>query len=333
MSVETNVSVGSEELTLNMATPAEVTEEKEPPQMYFRWGRTIAMVLVHVAALSIFIPWVFSWTAIIVALVSWKVFGMMGITIGYHRLLTHQGFTCPKWVERSLATLGACCLQGPPARWVGTHRAHHQFSDEEDDPHSPRKSFFWSHMGWLFFDTEGYLPKQVCERYAPDLMRSRFYSWLERGLNTELLYVIHAALYWLAGFGFGWWAFGSALAGVQLGTSLVVWAVVFRTVWVWHVTWSVNSVTHVFGYRNYDEPDDSRNNWLVALMAHGEGWHNNHHADQRSACHGHRWWEFDLSYQVIRTMKLFRLARDVVTPEPKRIQNKYADKQPPSADS
>ena len=294
--------------------------EVEAPQKHFCPGITTIMLLIHVAAL-VLMPFTFSWPAVIVAVASWQLFGMFGITIGYHRLLTHRGFTCPKWFEYGLALLGSCSLQGPPARWVGTHRAHHQFSDDELDPHSPRKSFFWSHMGWLFYDVEGYMPDQVCGRYAPDLMRSRFYTWLEKDRNYILVYIAHAAIYWLAGFGFGWWLGGSALYGVHLGTGLVVWGVLFRTVWVWHITWSVNSVTHVFGYRNYEEPDDSRNNWIVGLLAHGEGWHNNHHADPRSTSHGHRWWEMDVSYRMIQAFGVLGLARKIIKPRVKHLMH------------
>ena len=318
MTTLSHEATGAIEPVVTENPQAESAVEGEAPQGNFCPGRTAIMLLIHVAALCVFIPWLFSWTAVIVALASWQLYGMFGITIGYHRLLTHRGFTCPKWFEYSLATLGSCCLQGPPGRWVGTHRAHHQFSDENLDPHSPTKSFFWSHMGWLFYDVEGYLPDQVCSRYAPDLMRNRFYAWLEKDRNYILVYLIHAAVYWLAGFGFGWWLGGSALSGVQLGTGLVVWGVLFRTVWVWHITWSVNSVSHVFGYRNYkEEPDDSRNNWIVGLMAHGEGWHNNHHADPRSSAHGHRWWELDVSYRMIQAMKVIGLARGVIPPRVK----------------
>ncbi|MDP7205397.1 MAG: fatty acid desaturase [Pirellulaceae bacterium] len=288
------------------------------------------MLLIHVAALAVFLPYTFSWTAVIVAVASWQLFGMFGITIGYHRLLTHRGFTCPKWLEYSLATIGSCCLQGPPGRWVGTHRAHHQFSDDDLDPHSPVKSFFWGHMGWLFYDVEGYLADQVCSRYAPDLMRKRFYTWLEKDRNYVRVYLVHAAIYWLAGFGFSWWLGQDMMERVQLGTGLVVWGVLFRTVWVWHITWSVNSVSHVFGYRNYkEEPDDSRNNWIVGLMAHGEGWHNNHHADPRSSAHGHRWWELDESYWVIRAMAVLGLAGNVIKPRVMHLKhNKGAGGKP-----
>jgi len=325
-----NDTTGAIEPVVTESPRATSAVEVEAPQKYFCPVLTAVMLLIHVAALAVFLPYTFSLAGVIVALVSWQLYGMFGITIGYHRLLTHRGFTCPKWYEYILTTLGSCSLQGPPGRWVGTHRAHHQFSDDELDPHSPTKSFFWSHMGWLFYDVEGYKPDQVCSRYAPDLMRNRFYAWLEKDRNYILVYLFHAALYWLAGFGFGWWLGEKGMmSGVQLGTSLVVWGVLFRTVWVWHITWSVNSVSHVFGYRNYkDEPDHSKNNWIVGLLAHGEGWHNNHHADPRSSAHGHRWWELDVSYQMIWIMAVLGLAGDVIKPRVKHLMhsNEVAEK-------
>jgi stearoyl-CoA desaturase (delta-9 desaturase) len=121
-------------------------------------------------------------------------------------------------------------------------------------------------------------------------------------------------VFFLTGLGIGWLVTGEYMGGVQFGLSLLVWGVLVRTVVVWHITWSVNSITHLWGYRNYETGENSRNNWFVALVSNGEGWHNNHHADQRSAAHGHRWWEFDVTYITIRMLRLFRLARDVVMP-------------------
>jgi fatty-acid desaturase len=127
------------------------------------------------------------------------------------------------------------------------------------------------------------------------------------------IYLAHAALFFLAGFGFGWYADGLA-AGVQLGLSLLVWGVILRTVIVWHITWSVNSITHLFGYRNYATNENSRNNWLVALLTVGEGWHNNHHEDPASASVQHRWWEIDITYYEIKLLEKLGLAWDVIPP-------------------
>jgi stearoyl-CoA desaturase (delta-9 desaturase) len=152
------------------------------------------------------------------------------------------------------------------------------------------------------------------ERYSRDLLSDPFYLRLERGERRVWIYVAHAALFFLAGLAIGWISTGRYWGGVQFGASLLVWGVFLRTVIVWHVTWSVNSLTHIWGYRNYDTSDNSRNNWLVGLLAHGEGWHNNHHAQQRTAAHGHRWWEFDLTWHVIRLLEIVGLAKDVIRP-------------------
>jgi stearoyl-CoA desaturase (delta-9 desaturase) len=155
------------------------------------------------------------------------------------------------------------------------------------------------------------------ERYARDILRDPFYLRLEKRLLWVWVYLVHAVLFFLAGLGIGWWLTGEYMDGVQFGLSLLVWGVFVRTVVVWHITWSVNSITHMWGYRNYETGENSRNNWFVALVSNGEGWHNNHHADQRSAAHGHRWWEFDVTYITIRMLRLIGLARDVVMPNVK----------------
>jgi fatty-acid desaturase len=129
-------------------------------------------------------------------------------------------------------------------------------------------------------------------------------------------------LFFAVGFTIGWLAGGQPSAGVQLGLSWLVWGVFVRTVVVWHITWSVNSLTHLWGYRNYKTSDNSRNNWLVGLVAHGEGWHNNHHAEQASAAHGHRWWEIDVTYLTICCLEAVGLAHDVVRPRRQRPANR-----------
>lgn len=275
------------------------------------WPRTAVVIAVHVLALTACLPWLFSWTGVVLLFAGHFVFGMLGISLCYHRLLAHQSLESPKWFERTLSTLGVCCLQDTPARWVAVHRMHHQHSDAQDDPHSPSAGFLWSHMGWLFCENRDHLLLSSCDRYARDILRDRYYFWLERGINGLLVYLAHALAFFAVGCGIGW-AKDGWQAGLQFGSSLVVWGVLLRTVLVWHGTWAVNSLTHVFGYRNYATREDSRNNWLVALCSHGEGWHNNHHASPRCANNRHRWWEFDLTFQVIRLMRSVGLARQVV---------------------
>jgi stearoyl-CoA desaturase (delta-9 desaturase) len=278
------------------------------------WEYAIALALVHVLALLAFIPWLFSWTGVVVAIAGHFLFGMMGITVGYHRLLTHQGFVCPKWFEHILAILGICTLQDSPARWVAIHRVHHKHSDEQRDPHSPLVSFLWGHMGWILVQNRDHRNVNCYERYVRDLLRDPFYLRLERHALWLGVYAMHALLFLVLGFLVGWALTGTLVGGLQLGLSILVWGVFVRTVFVLHGTWAVNSVTHIWGYRNYETSDNSRNNWFVALLAHGEGWHNNHHADQRAAAHGHRWWEFDMSWWVIRGLEKIGLARNIIRP-------------------
>ena len=286
-------------------------EATQPIEMY--WSYAIALTLVHLLALLAFIPWFFSWTGVIVGILGHFTFGMLGITVGYHRLLTHQGFTCPKWLEHTLAILGICTLQDSPARWVAIHRLHHQHSDEQDDPHSPLVSLFWGHMGWIFVKNRNHKNVNTFERYVRDLLRDPFYLTLERNSLWLGIYLLHALLFFGAGYLIGW--LSPNLNALQFGSSLLVWGVFVRTVFVLHGTWAVNSITHVWGYRNYETTDNSRNSFLVALLSHGEGWHNNHHADQRAASHGHRWWEFDMSWWIIRGLEKLGLAKDVVRPK------------------
>ncbi|MCA9188010.1 MAG: fatty acid desaturase [Pirellulaceae bacterium] len=298
-----------------LATP----ETAQPLRIYWRY--LIALSVIHLLALFALVPALFSWSGLILAILGHFTFGMLGITVGYHRLLTHQGFTCPKWFEHTLAILGICCLQDSPARWVAIHRIHHQYSDEQPDPHSPLVNFLWGHVGWLVFVNRDYRDVNQFERYVRDLLKDPFYLNLERNGIWLLVYVGHAVLFYVAGFLVGWLGQGSVAGGVWLGTSWLVWAVFVRTVFVLHGTWAVNSVGHIWGYQNYATGDNSKNNALVALLSHGEGWHNNHHADQRSARHGHRWWEFDMSWWVIRGLEAVGIARNVVEPKNQQIMS------------
>jgi stearoyl-CoA desaturase (delta-9 desaturase) len=291
--------------------PLALPEETQPIQI--AWGYAGSIVTIHLLSLLVFWPWTFSWTGLIVFLLGVEICGM-GINLGYHRLLTHQGLTCPKWLERFFVLLGVCCLQDTPARWVAIHRMHHKYSDERPDPHSPLVNFFWAHVGWVLIKHREHSNVLFFEQYARDILRDPLYLWLERKLIWFWVYIAHAVAFFALGFAIGWPWSGTWQGGLQFATSLLVWGVFARTVAVWHITWSVNSVTHVFGYRNYETGDDSRNHWSVGLLASGEGWHNNHHADQRAAAHGHKWWEFDLTWRVIRLMEMVGLAKNVVRP-------------------
>jgi fatty-acid desaturase len=281
------------------------------------WPYVFGIVGYHLLALLAFVPWLFSWTGVALAFIGLYAFGTLGINLCYHRLLTHRGFECPPWLEHTFAVLGVCCLEDTPARWVAIHRIHHQHSDERPDPHSPLVTFLWGHMGWLMVENRDVNQWTTYDRYARDVLRDPFYLAMERNLMWVWVNLGQWLLYYLVGFAVGAWTGGSAMAGVQFGLSLLVWGVIVRTVAVWHITWSVNSVTHMWGYRNYETDENSRNNWLVGLWSNGEGWHNNHHADQRSAAHGHRWWELDVTYLTIWLLSVLGLAKNVVKPSAK----------------
>lgn len=269
---------------------------------------------IHVLALLALLPYCFSWTGVVLALAGLYVFGTLGINLCYHRLLTHQGLKTPKWLEHALATLGVCCMQGTPARWVAIHRVHHQFSDEPEDPHSPWVDFLWGHMGWILVDNRELGNSFLYEHYARDILRDPFYFRFERRAIWVWAYLLHALAFFAIGMTIGGFSTGTLAGAYQMGISLVVWGVAVRTVLVWHITWSVNSLTHLWGYRSYQTGDNSRNNWFVALVSNGEGWHNNHHAEPRAASHGHRWWEFDVTWLTIRVLQAVGLATDVVAP-------------------
>jgi stearoyl-CoA desaturase (delta-9 desaturase) len=218
-------------------------------------------------------------------------------------------------LERLLVLIANCCLEDVPGSWVATHRQHHNRSDEQDDPHSPLVSLLWGHFKWLMFENQSVRNRFAYDRFARDILRDPFYMRLQRSAPLYLsIYVAHAVLYVVAGLAVGRLGTGSWAAGIQLGLSWLAWGVLLRTVCVWHISWSVNSLSHLFGYRNYDTPDNSRNNWLVAVVTSGEGWHNNHHYDPSSASNAHRWWEFDLVYMVIRLLEMLGLATHVVRP-------------------
>jgi len=195
-------------------------------------------------------------------------------------------------LEYFFAVCGTLTLQGGPIFWVATHRIHHQKSDQPGDPHSPREGGWWAHMGWLLVGESKHSNTPLMSKYAPDLVKDRFYVWLDY-------------FHWVPMIVLGIMLF--ALGGV----SFVLWGICLRVVVGLHSTWLVNSATHMWGSRRFDTRDDSRNNWWIALITSGEGWHNNHHAHPTSARHGLAWYEFDLSWIQIRILMFFRIAKSV----------------------
>ena len=277
-----------------------------------RWTYALPILGLHLLALLAVLPWFFSWTGVIVMVLGVWIFGQ-GINLCYHRILTHRSAILPKWLEHFFVLMALCCMEDTPGKWVSMHRYHHKHSDHEDDPHTPLVNFLWSHIGWLIIKNSATHNIATYRKYAPDILKDPFYMKMEKSLSWVWVYIGHAVLYYLIGFAIGWGT-GGLMAGVQFGASLLVWGVFVRTVAVWHITWSVNSLTHLFGYSNYKTDDHSRNNWFVALLALGEGWHNNHHHDPASASNQHRWWEIDLTYYHIKLLEKLGLATKVIPP-------------------
>lgn len=279
------------------------------------WEYLLPIGAVHLLSLLAVLPSCFSWSGLVIAAAGPVVFGTLGINLCYHRLLAHRSLAVPTWLEHILAVLALCCLEDTPARWVANHRLHHRHSDEPEDPHSPRDGLAWSHFGWLFRRAPQRRSFAFFEQYARDILADDFYRSLElRPTSTLWIYLTQVAAFGVAGLAAGLLAGRPPSDAFRLAASWIVWGVFVRTVLVWHITWSVNSLTHLFGYRSYETGEDSRNNWFVAVVAMGEGWHNNHHHDAASASVQHRWWEIDATYYVILLLERLGLATDVIRP-------------------
>ena len=286
----------------------------------------------HLVALLALVPWFFSWSGLVAMALGVHFYGCLGINLCYHRMLAHRSLRMPKWLEHTLVLFAQCSMQDTPVKWVVNHRMHHLYSDEQADPHSPLVSFFWSHFDWLMKHNSATRNVSAYQKYARDLLQDPFYFFLEKNFVAPLIFVGHTLVYFLVGLLCGLYYYaGDWWAATQFGLSLFIWGAILRTVIVWHITWSVNSLTHLFGYRTYETADSSRNNWLVGLLASGEGWHNNHHHDQAAASVWHRWWEFDTCYCYILLFKWLGLATHVIEPAHKRRRTVAAAAIPNSA--
>jgi len=241
----------------------------------------------------------------------------IGINVGYHRFFTHRSFKTPRFIEGILAALGSMAVEGPVIQWAAVHRCHHQHSDDHDDPHSPHspgeglwgiiRGMWHAHMGWLFRPHPPGLARYVNDLRKDRLVRRMsqlFPFWVLVGLLIPAALGGLLTLSWM---------------GVLLG---FIWGGLVRIFLVHHVTWSINSVCHIWGSRPFQTHDESRNNAIFGVLAFGEGWHNNHHAFPTSARHGLRWWQLDLTYLIIRGMALVGLAREVRVPSRDRIAAK-----------
>jgi fatty-acid desaturase len=256
----------------------------------FDWVNVAYFSVIHLFAFAAF--WHFSWTGVfLVLLLNW-VGGSLGIGVTYHRLLTHRGYKLPKALEYLGTLFGMLASEGGAITWVAMHRLHHTQSDRPGkDLHTPKDGFLWSHLGWIVCDL-GVDRRELEARYAPELVADPVHRVLNR------LHIFPNILVGLALYAWGGWP-------------LVYWGVFLRLVVTLNATWFVNSAAHTWGYRTYETPEGSTNCWWVGLIAWGEGWHNNHHAFQRSARHGLEWWEIDLNWMMIRALAALGLAKDI----------------------
>ncbi len=261
------------------------------------WITVIAMGAFHVGAIvALFF---FSWKGLFLALALWWIAGSWGIGMGYHRLLTHRGYKAPKWLEYFLTICATLALEGGPIFWVATHRVHHQLTDKEGDPHSPRDGKWWSHMGWIILGKSLHQNVKELSPYVPDLRKDKFHNFISK-----------------------WHWVPITVLGVVIlvvgGWQMVLWGIFLRTTVGLHCTWLVNSATHIWGSQRFVTGDDSTNSFAIAMLTFGEGWHNNHHAHPQSAKHGLAWYEIDFNWMqiwalsklgVISNVKLPRLDR------------------------
>jgi sn-1 stearoyl-lipid 9-desaturase len=253
-------------------------------KLRLNWTMIIALIIIHIGAICAFLPGLFSWQAVGVALLLHWITGGLGITLGWHRLLSHRSFQTPKWLEYFLAFCGTLALQGGIIWWVGLHRHHHLHSDRDVDHHDSKKGFIWSHVRWMCYEVPA---ESDIPRFTKDMVNDPFYQFLNNyffPLQVALAVVLYAI---------GGWPF-------------VFWGVFARLAIVYHCTWLVN----------FETTDSSTNCWWVALTTYGEGWHNNHHAYQYSARHGMKWWEIDITWMTIQLLQLLGLATKVKLVEP-----------------
>jgi fatty-acid desaturase len=267
------------------------------------WGVTLVMIGLHAFAIASF--FFFTWKALILFVVMWWVAGSLGIGMGYHRLLTHRGFKTPKWVEYFLTTCGTLAMEGGPIAWVATHRIHHQNTDKEGDPHSPQDGGIWAHMGWIVTGRAMHRDRSELLPFVPDLRKDKFHLWISKW------HVIPSVVLAIVFYAIGGWPW-------------VLWGVFLRTVVSLHATWLVNSATHMWGSRRFATGDTSTNSFWVAILTFGEGWHNNHHAAPQAARHGLKWYELDVNWYGIFTLKMLGLAWDIKRPRLEASQTAIA---------
>jgi stearoyl-CoA desaturase (Delta-9 desaturase) len=264
------------------------------------WSRIVPFIGLHLACFAVI--WVgISWIAVMVALFGYAV-RMFAITGLYHRYFSHRAFKTSRPAQFVFGVLGASAVQRGPIWWAAHHRHHHAHSDQEGDIHSPKQVGFWkAHMGW-FLTRRGFAPDM---KYVKDLMKFRELRWLDR-FDIAVPVLLGAGMFLL----------GMLLekTAPHLGTNgwqMLVWGFFISTVLCYHGTYTINSLSHVFGKQRYRTGDTSRNNWLLALITLGEGWHNNHHFYPNAARQGFYWWEIDVSYYVLKMLSWMGIIWDL----------------------
>jgi fatty-acid desaturase len=276
-----------------VVTRQEILDSFSPTNL--RWGSVHWvivgwMVLMHAGALAA--PFFFTWQAVGVALALHWLTCSIGICLCYHRMLTHRSFKLKTPSKFFVLLSAAISGEGSPIRWTMVHRIHHAQSDHPGDPHSPLEGKWWSHILWMFMNQDKEIEQAANRQYVPDLLKDPLVMFFEK---TYFFWILASA---------------GVLYAVG-GLPMLLWGLCVRMVFAYHSTWFVNSATHLWGYRNYETTDESRNLWWVAILSYGEGWHNNHHAHPRVARAGHRWWEFDPTWLVIKGLRGIGQATEV----------------------
>lgn len=282
------------------------------------WPDSTGFILIHIAC--VLVVWAgISWTAVAVLLLTYWI-RMFAITAGYHRYFSHRTFKTSRFFQFLLGFLGTSAVQKGPLWWAAHHRHHHRHSDTEKDIHSPRKGFWWSHVGWILCD------KYKCAhmKLVHDLQRFPELRFLER---FHMIAPVSLALI-LFGLGATLNAYFPSLG--TSGFQLLVWGFFLSTVLLYHGTFTVNSLAHVMGRRRFETTDDSKNSFLISIITLGEGWHNNHHRFPSSERQGFYWWEVDVSHYMLKILSWFRIVWDLRTPPGKVYRNRGLFKSPSS---
>jgi len=264
--------------------------EFEQPRTRINWKNVIIIASFHLLAIPAFFT--FSWQNVAALIIGNWIVGSLGVGLGWHRLLTHRGFKAPKWLEYTLSTLATMSIQDSPDKWIATHRMHHKFTETDQDPHSTLKGFWWAQIGWIVWGTAQDHDRKTLQKYVPDLIKDNGHALISRFYYVPI--IVSAFILFAIG---GW--------------TMVIWGVFARVVVGWHTTWFVNSLSHIYGSRPHATGDDSTNNWFVALLTFGEGWHNNHHAFPTSARHGLEWYQFDMNWIAIRILEKLGWAENI----------------------